>query len=242
MLTTLAFVVAGAFLGGYVSGLAGFGSGLVALGIWLAVVQPSVAAGLVLVCSVLSQSSTIPAIWRSVRGARVLPFIIPGLVGVPLGTLLLRYVSASAFRIAVGILLLGFSGFMLWRNRPHVTWGGRFADSVVGFFGGVLGGFAGLSGPLPTIWATLRGWGKDERRSVFQTFNLAILFAALVVHAASGLLTPEFGKLVLVAAPATLVGAALGVSTYRRVSDKRFEQIVLVLLATSGVALLVREL
>ncbi|HZP86816.1 MAG TPA: sulfite exporter TauE/SafE family protein [Burkholderiales bacterium] len=242
MLITFGAVVAGAFIGGFVSGLAGFGTGLVALGIWLFVVQPSVAASLVLVCSVVSQISTFPTIWRSVQRARVLPFIVPGLAGVPFGTMLLRHVSASAFRIAVAILLLGFSVFMLWRTRPRVTWGGPWADGVVGFCGGVLGGFAGLSGPLPTIWATLRGWGKDERRSVFQSFNLTILVAASLVHAASGLFTAEFGKLVLVALPGTLLGAALGVSVYRRVSDQRFEQIVLVLLGISGIALLAREL
>ena len=71
----------------------------------------------------------------------------------------------------------------------RLVWGGRAADGVIGFLGGIMGGLAGLSGPLPTIWATLRGWGKDERRSVFQTFNLAVLLAALVSHALSGFLT-----------------------------------------------------
>jgi len=242
VLITFLVVLAGAFVGGFVLGLAGFGTGLVALGIWLLVVKPNVAASLVLACSVIAQVQTIPTIWHSVQRARVLPFILPGLLGVPLGTMLLGYVSPSAFRIAVAVLLLAFSGFMLLRTRPRITWGGRWADGVVGFCGGVLGGFAGLAGPLPTIWATLRQWGKDERRSVFQTFNLTILFAALVVHAASGLLDAEFGRLVLVAVPGTLLGAALGVSVYRRVSDRHFEQIVLMLLALSGIALLVREL
>lgn len=242
MLTTFAVVIAGAFVGGFVSGLAGFGTGLTALGIWLFVVQPSVAASLVLVCSVVSQISTIPTIWRSVQRARVLPFIVPGLAGVPLGTLLLRYASPSGFRMAVGVLLLGFSAFMLAGARPRLTWGGRKADGVVGFLGGILGGFAGLSGALPTLWASLRAWGKDERRGVFQTFNLTILFAALLVHAASGLLTAEFGKLVLVAVPGTLAGASLGVWIYRRVSDHHFDRIVLALLALSGIALLLAEL
>jgi len=52
---------------------------------------------------------------------------------------------------------------------------GRTADGAIGFAGGILGrGLAGLSGALPTVWATLRGWGKDERRGVFQAFNLTI--------------------------------------------------------------------
>src|SRR6266487_3872163 len=50
-------------------------------------------------------------------------------------------------------------GVKLWRPC-----GGR----GIGFAGGILGGLAGLSGVLPTLWASVRGWGKDERRGVFQ--------------------------------------------------------------------------
>ena len=46
------FVVAGAIAGGFVSGLAGFGTALMALGIWLYVLPPSIAVPLVIVCSI----------------------------------------------------------------------------------------------------------------------------------------------------------------------------------------------
>ena len=51
MLTdTVLVVLGGAFAGGFVSGLAGFGTGLVALGIWLHVIAPAPAATLVALC------------------------------------------------------------------------------------------------------------------------------------------------------------------------------------------------
>jgi hypothetical protein len=52
----------GAFAGGFVSGLAGFGTGLTALGIWLQVVDPVLAAPLVVICSVVSQGLTLPRV------------------------------------------------------------------------------------------------------------------------------------------------------------------------------------
>lgn len=235
---TFLVVFAGALAGGFVSGLAGFGTGITALGIWLYSVKPAHAASLVVLCSVVSQIQTIPVIWHAVDRKRVLPFIVPGLVGVPLGTLMLGHVSPSAFRLAVGVLLLAFSTCMLLGRRVHVRWGGRVADGAVGFAGGILGGLAGLSGPLPTMWATLRNWGKDERRSIFQTFNLTVLVAALATHAAAGLLTIEVGKLFLAALPGTIAGAWLGARTYRRLSDKRFHEAVLCLLGFSGVMLI----
>ena len=73
-----------------------------------------------------------------------------------------------------------------------------------------LGGLAGLSGALPTIWASLRGWTKDERRGVFQVYNLTVLSGALVWHAASGLLTAEVVRMSMLALPGTVIGAWLG--------------------------------
>lgn len=79
--------------------------------------------------------------------------------------------------------------------------------------------------------------GKDERRGVFQAFNLAILTAVAVAHAASGLLTAELGWLALLAMPGTLVGTWLGARAYRRLSDQRFHEVVLTLLGVSGLIL-----
>lgn len=238
MIEDAAIVLLGSMAGGFVSGLAGFGTGLVALGIWLHAINPKLAATLVVVCSVVAQMQTIRTVWHAVDRARVGPFILGGVAGVPLGAVLVAYLAPDAFRLAVGVLLVGFSSFMLWgQPRRRLAWGGRLADTAIGFGGGVMGGLAGLSGPLPIIWATLRAWSRDERRGVFQAYNLAVLCAALVAHAAAGLLTAELLRLVLIALPGTFAGAFLGARLYRRLSDRRFDQLVLSLLALSGVIL-----
>jgi uncharacterized protein len=54
-MNAFALVAAGAIVGGFVTGLAGFGAGLTALGVWLHVVDPVVAAALVVICSVVAQ-------------------------------------------------------------------------------------------------------------------------------------------------------------------------------------------
>jgi uncharacterized protein len=233
-----AIVLAGALTGGFVSGLAGFGTGLVALGIWLHALQPAPAATLVVACSVFAQLLTLPAIRHAIRPSLVWPFVLAGLLGVPVGTALLRQLEPDAFKLGTGLLLVAFSTFLLLHRRPiRLSIGGRAADAAIGFAGGVLGGLAGLSGALPTIWASLRGWGKDERRAVFQTFNLSVLAAALLAHAATGLITAETGWLILLALPGTTIGAWLGARAYRRLSDQRFHEVVLALLLASGLFL-----
>ncbi|MBZ8131752.1 sulfite exporter TauE/SafE family protein [Afifella sp. IM 167] len=236
----LLVVLAGGFAGGFVTGLAGFGTGLVALGFWLHVIEPAPAATLVAICSVAAQAQTLPTIWHAVDRRRVWPMLAAGLLGVPLGTLLLTRVDIDIFRTCIGVFLIAFSAWMLFgRVNMQLRWGGRPADAVAGFAGGIMGGLAGLSAPIPTVWATLRGWGRDERRSVFQTFNLTILAAVVAWHFLSGLSSDGLGVLVLTALPGTFAGAFLGARTYRRLSDRRFHALVLVLLAVSGVTLVV---
>jgi hypothetical protein len=82
-----ALLFLGALAGGFVAGLAGFGTALMALGIWLYVLPPSLAVPLVLICSVVAQSSTLPSMWKSFDLTLVWPFVVGGLLGVPIGTM-----------------------------------------------------------------------------------------------------------------------------------------------------------
>jgi hypothetical protein len=232
------FLFLGALAGGFVSGLAGFGTGLMALGIWLYVLPPSVAVPLVLICSIVGQSATLPSFWRSIDFTLVWPFLIGGLAGVPIGTMLIAHADPGVFRLSVGVLLLVFPVALYFNGAPKaLNFGGRIADAAVGFAGGILGGLAGLSGALPTLWATVRGWGKDERRGVFQTFNWTVLSASLCMQAGSGFVTGEVLRLALFVLPGTLFGAWIGARSYHALSDRNFRDVVLGLLFLSGIGL-----
>src|SRR6201991_1459561 len=113
-----ALLLFGALAGGFVSGLAGFGTALMALGIWLYVLPPSVAVPLVLICSVIAQTSTMPGIWRAIDFKLVWPFLIGGLAGVPLGTLLIAHADPNTFKLSVGVFMLIFSAALYFQRTP----------------------------------------------------------------------------------------------------------------------------
>ena len=239
MTVEIAIILAGALAGGCVSGLTGFGTGMAALAIWLHVLPVAVAAPLVVVCSVAGQVLSLPSIWHAIDIKRLLPFVFGGVIGIPLGTWMLTWVPLASLKFWAGLLIATYCAVMLsGQFRPRVAWGGKTADVLVGWVGGVLGGLAGLSGVLPTLWASVRGWGKDERRAVFQGFNLSVLGATLIAYAVTGLLTPEVGRAVLWALPGTLAGSVLGLQVYRRLDDHRFDRVVLAILAVAGVVLM----
>jgi len=83
----------------------------------------------------------------------------------------------------------------------------------------------------------VRGWGKDERRGVFQTFNWTVLSAALCLQVGTGFVTGEVIWLALFVLPVTIFGAWIGARTYRALSDQNFRDVVLGLLFLSGAGL-----
>jgi uncharacterized protein len=235
---TYAILLFGALAGGFVSGLAGFGTALMALGVWLYVLPPAVAVPLVLICSVIAQLSTLPSIWKTIDFNVVWPFLIGGLIGVPLGTMLIAHADPKVFKLTVGVFLLVFpTALYFQRSDMAFTFGGKAADTAIGFAGGILGGLAGLSGPLPILWASVRGWNKEQRRGIFQIFNFSVLAAALLVQIATGFVKPDVFWLALIAFPGTVIGAWLGARTYHALSDGNFRDVVLGLLFLSGVGL-----
>ena len=230
-------VLAGAFSGGFVTGLT-------ALGFWLHAVEPAIAAALVVICSVAGQLQSLYSVRRAFAWERAWPFLLGGIAGVPLGVATLRVLDVQTFKVLLGLLLIGYTGLMLGLRRlPTVAaWGGRLADGLVGAGGGALGGIAGLSGPLPTLWCGLRGWSADTQRGVYQPYNLGILCVALGLYASQGLLTRQVWELALLCLPATLLGSHLGSRLYRRVSDRQFRYLVLWLLLASGLVLTLTSL
>ena len=173
--------------------------------------------------------------WRSFDLKLVWPFLIGGLAGVPLGTILIAHADPQNFKLTVGVFLLVFPLALYFQRTPKaLCFGGRLADGAIGFAGGMLGGLAGLSGPLPILWASVRGWGKDERRGVFQIFNWTVLVAASCLQVASGLVDRQ---VIWLALPGTILGAWLGARVYHALSDRNFRDVVLGLLFLSGIGL-----
>lgn len=235
----MAIVFAGALAGGLVNGLTGFGTALTVLGIWLYAIPPTVAATLVILCSAISQLQTLPMIWRTIRWEYVLAFVVPGVLGVPIGTYLLPHIDPKLFKIGIGVFLVAYTSYVQMRRaQVKMTWGGGAADCVVGFAGGILGGIAGLSGVLPAVWTDMRGWAKEHRRGVLQIFNIAVLALALVSHVVSGFLTRQVAVAAIVALPGTIGGAWLGGLIYRRIADRSYSRVIMTLLLTSGVILI----
>ncbi len=225
---------------GFVQGLSGFAFSLVAMSFWVWGIDPRVASVMAVFGALTGQLVAAVTLRRGLRLVALLPFVLGGAVGVPLGVGVLPYLDANAFKLLLGTLLVLWCPAMLFAQQlPRIRWGGRWADGVAGAAGGVMGGLGGFTGVIPTLWCTLRGFDKDLQRTVIQNFNLAALSMTMLGYALSGAITREMLPLFAVVAPALLIPSLIGARLYVGLSELAFRRLVLVLLTASGAAMLV---
>jgi uncharacterized membrane protein YfcA len=237
---TIAVVALGALLAGFTTGFAGFGTGLVASGLWFHAMPAAMVPPLVALASVPAQLVAQVSVRTAFEWRRTAPYLIGGALGVPAGVAALQAASPSLLRTMIGAFLVAYAAWQLLQRRGRGIGdrGGRAADAAVGLGGGFLGGFSGLSGPLPLIWLQLRGGDTATQRATYQPFNLVVLTLACAAMTVGGQMTADVLRVAAYSLPATLVGAWLGVRAYGRVSPHTFRRVVLALLLASGMILL----
>ena len=243
MTSQVLIVALGAAAAGFVQGLSGFAYGLVAMSVWAWTLDPVLAGPLVVFGSLTGQLLSARQVLRGASPFRAIPFVAGGVIGVPIGVVLLRYIDALTFKAAVGLLLVVWCPLMLMSNNlPRIAWGGQRADAAVGFIGGVMGGLGGLTGPAPILWGTLRGWDRHTQRVMFMYYNLTMSALTFTTYLVSGTIPAADFPLFLVMVPAMLIPTFAGYRLYHRVDDLTFRRVVLGVLTVSGAVLIVTSI
>ena len=231
-------VAVGAAVAGFVQGLSGFAFGMVAMSFWAWVLDPRLAAALAVFGALTGQLLAVFSVRRGFNWPLLWPFLLGGLAGIPLGVLILPHLDMDWFKAVLGALLALWCPVMLMAQRLPRIAGNRWGDGAVGLVGGVMGGIGGFAGSVPTLWCTLRGFGKDTQRAVIQNFNLSMLAVTMATYLATGIVTRDMAPMFAVVAPAMLIPTLLGTRLYIGISEVAFRRLVLGLLTCSGLTLL----
>jgi uncharacterized protein len=209
------------------------------MSIWAWTLEPQMAAALAVFGGLCGQLIAAVTVRRGFEPARLAPFLLGGLAGLPLGIWLLPRLDVPLFKTVLGAILIIVCPLMLLVERlPRVTHGGRLADGLSGAIGGVMGGLGGFAGVVPTLWCTLRGYPRDAQRSVIQSFNFAMLTVTFGTYVATGIARTAYLPMFATVLPAMILPSLLGARLYRRMGDRGFRQVVLALLTASGSTLL----
>jgi uncharacterized membrane protein YfcA len=232
-------VILGAIVAGFVQGLSGFAFGLISMSFWVWVLDPQLAAMLAIFGAMTGQMIQVFSMRRGIDVKRLMPFIIGGLCGVPLGMMILPQLNIPLFKTILGVFLVIWCPAIIFiKKLPPITAGGRAADGVVGIAGGIMTAIGGMTGAIPTLWCTLRGFERSEQRAIIQNFNLTLLTVTMAAYVFSGRIAANHWPMFGIVAVSMVIPTIIGTKVYVGVSDETFRKMVLSLLTLSGIALL----
>jgi uncharacterized membrane protein YfcA len=176
--------------------------------------------------------------WSLLR--HLIPAVLPGLV---LGALFLRVVDDTLLRRSIGVIIIALAilQFVL-RRRPEATSSSAVHGKAVAVVAGVAAGFttmtANAAGAVMTLYLLARGVDKRRFLGTGAWFFLGVNLCKLPFSAGLGLFTASSFTRALALAPAVFAGGLVGIATIRRISQVRFEQVVLAASALAALALL----
>lgn len=200
LLTLLAVAIAA-----FVQASTGFGFALIAAPFLMMGLEVRVAVVSLLCLHSLQCAAVLAGAWRRVSWAPITPLVVGGLIGTPIGAIILRTAAPEMLRISIGLVIL-VSGVILLTTLPRPIRAERAGSVAAGLLSGLLNSGTGLSGPPLALFLGNQGWEGDRFRTALITTFLASNLAALTAYALLGIPFVGIAQPVAILAPAVLVG------------------------------------
>lgn len=201
------------------------------------VVPLKIAAPLIALISMTNAVLILIKEWKHLSFRETAALIVSALVGIPIGIWVLKTVDESIVKCMLAAVVLGFSGWSLWKPDAFTLKSDRSAP-IFGLVAGILGGAYNTAGPPLVMFGTLRRWPPHEFRANLQSYFLLGGTSVLGMHWFSGMINSTVGTLYAMCLPLICIAAVIGRRLTDRVPASQFTRYVHVGLLGIGVMLL----
>jgi uncharacterized membrane protein YfcA len=226
------------FVAYLVRGIAGFGSGLIAVPMLTLVAPVPLVVPLVVSLDYLGSASQGVKNRDYVAWKEQLLLIPCMLVGISAGLLMLHAMPTTVLRKVLGGFVITYA---LYQLLPLPVLGSsRLCAILCGCLGGFVGTLFGTGGPFYVMYLKLRDLDKNVFRATFATNFLIDGAIRLASYAVIGLLRWQLLAYLLAALPMVVAGLYLGGRLQLGWSQHVFVRFISLLLLGSGVALLLK--
>jgi uncharacterized membrane protein YfcA len=196
---------------------------------------------IIALCGALNQIALTWAMRRHIEWRMLGRFAMGGLCGLPFGIWLLMNTDRMTYAPALGIILGLYGLRMILCRATTIRFQHTWLDMAAALLSGIAGGATAFPSIFVTMWVGLKGWDKERQRGLIQPFIMAMQVATALAITLVGHTSPVDGALPTVDVlylPASLLGTAIGVALFRRMSDRRFTKVMNLGMITSGVSFL----
>lgn len=240
MLETLALILI-VMSAGFVQGVTGFGFGLIALPLLGFFMPFKTIIPLVLLLSLIINITLSVQLRKSIHLETIATLFLITLPGIPVGAYILKLTSAQALSVILGFIMIAFTSYQLL-IKPIQKRLGLPITLLAGFSSGVLAGSIGVGGPPVIIYSAIQPWSKDEAKATLAFYFLVSSILALISHAYTGILTKEIVQYSIPAVPGLCIGILGGTYAYKRISDKGYKKLAVLLVFCLGWMMILKSI
>jgi len=235
-LAASAVILAVAFL---VRGVAGFGSGLIAVPMLSLMLPLSLVVPLMVLLDYIASLSHGLSNRGEIMWKEILPLIPFSIMGVVIALFFLSTSDALLLTKALGVFIIFFALFTLSGYTPKAG-AARGWGVLAGLSGGMIGTLFGTGGPFYVTYFKARGLDKAAFRTTLAVTFLLDGAGRLFGFTASGYFNYEFLALVAMALPIMAVFMYIGGHIHTRLTQAQFQRAISILLIVSGTVLLLK--
>lgn len=236
----IAMIMGTMMFAGIVQGSAGFGFGLVSVGL-LGWVAPDVktATILPLLANIALTTTMLIKLRQHVRVDRIGVVIIGSLIAVPIGAGFLASAQTWMISLGLGLLLLFSAAYALHPRLGKKRWHRVYAGLPLGVFSGLLGGAFNTGGPPAIAYLTTQKLKHVEYVASLQLLFCLAGITRLVSLTSLGMMTGDIAWLSCTGIVAAVVGCLIGMFILHRLPEKWMRRGVITMQALLGVSYLV---
>lgn len=228
----LIFLVAG-----FTQGVTGFGFGLLAIPLLSLFIDIKTAVPLCSLLGILITTFLSLRLRRHIDRRKILPLLCGCIPGVAVGTLVLKKAPTELLSVLMGVMLIAYTLYRMTGKRQPRGIHPRWAYAA-GFFTGAVSSAFSAGGPPTIIYATLRGWNKNEIKATLSGFFLTGGLTVVTAHALTGLTTGLVLHYFLLSAPVVIAGVFIGSLLYDRIDTGAYLKLLHYLLLGMGILMI----
>ena len=217
--------------------LSGFGFSLLAVPLMTLVVSPRDAVVVATIIGGFSTTSQAVIDRKHVDLSIAKRLILASYAGMPFGLLAFIFVSETGLRLVLGVVVvtaavLLLRGFRVRDDSHRLDW-------IFGVMSGFLSTSTSTNGPPLVFLMQARQLAPATFRATINTVFAGVNIGALALFVSAGKVNNNNLSGVAVALPALGVAIAIGYAARRRITQERFNTLVIVLLFLSAISVVV---
>jgi uncharacterized membrane protein YfcA len=222
---------------GFIQGLSGFGSALIAMPLLTMLIDVKAAVPLCILNGLIITSYLSLKMRGHMERKKIAPLLAGSIPGIFIGVYFLKNAEPDIIRILLGILIVSYGVYSLLVSQAprniHPFW-----SYLAGFGTGFIGSAFSAGGPPVIIYTTLSGWSRDHIKATLSGFFFASSIITVTVYIMNGLMNTAVLKYFSVSALFVFMGVYGGSKLYSRFDREGYIRIILMTLILLGLMML----